>query len=295
MIKQSLPTFENDVKNLQNDIYIISWNVNGIRAFEKNSFIDWLHENKPDIVCLQETKIQENQLPIELKDPQYYYTFWNSAERKGYSGTAIYTREKPIEVEYGLGVQEFDNEGRVIIAEYQEFILLNCYFPNGGQGNNRVEFKLNFYQAFLKKCISLKIKNKPIIFCGDVNTAHKEIDLANPKSNKNKTGFLDIERAWIDKFIENGFIDSFRYFYANELNCYTWWSYMNNAKANNSGWRLDYFFLDNLGINNLLEAFIMPNVKGSDHCPIGILFKLANRTKSVFKEKNLKPGQQSLF
>ncbi len=293
---KELPFFENTVKNQQKDIYILSWNINGIRAIEKNGFIEWIHQNKPDILCLQETKVQFNQLNSNLRDIDYYHSYWNSAEKKGYSGTSIFSREEPLNVEFGLGNVSFDNEGRVIIAEYPDFILINCYFPNGGEDNCRVTFKAEFHNAFLSKCNELRHKNKAIIFCGDVNIAHTEIDLANPKSNKNKTGFLKEEREWIDMTIENDYIDTFRYFYPKAEKCYTWWSYMNNARNNNSGWRIDYFFIEKQYINRVKESFIMPDVIGSDHCPVGIKLQTENRRFDKFKNKTHKLFQQtSLF
>jgi len=192
-------------------ITLLSWNVNGIRAVHKKGFLDWLAEADPDILCLQETRAGEDQLPAKLAQPDGYRGYWNGAKRKkGYSGTGLLTRPEPLSVEYGLGIEEFDQEGRTIIATYPTFTLLNCYFPNGGRDHSRVPFKLAFYDAFLEKCERLRSQGQAVIFCGDVNTSHREIDLARPKDNQKTTGFLPEERAWIDAFLADGWVDSFR-------------------------------------------------------------------------------------
>lgn len=199
-------------------------------------------------------------------------------------------------IEKGLGIPKFDNEGRVIIAEYHEFILVNCYFPNGGRDHNRVPFKLDFYEAFLHKCEELRKQRKPVIFCGDVNTSHQDIDLAHPKANSNKTGFLPEERAWIDRFIQTGYIDTFRYFHPNLTEQYTWWSNMAEARARNVGWRLDYFFVSEEMLGKVKDAYILSGVLGSDHCPIGISVSVREFGELYdHQEENLHHQQLTLF
>jgi len=250
---------------------LLSWNVNGARAVHKNGFMDWLAAANADIVCLQETRAEEHQLPDELRQPAGYRAIWNpSRARKGYSGTAILTREAPLSVELGLGVEEFDGEGRTIIAEYPTFTLLNSYFPNGGRDHGRVPYKLAFYDAFLAKCEALRAAGKPVLFCGDVNTAHREIDLARPKENQTVTGFLPEERAWIDQVVAMGYVDTFRCFYPDLREQYTWWHQVTFARARNVGWRIDYFFAAAELLPRLVDAFILPGVMGSDHCPVGL-------------------------
>jgi len=252
-------------------INLLSWNVNGIRAAHKKGFLPWLAQAQPDILCLQETRAEEQQLSAELARPAGYHTFWNSTKRKrGYSGTALLSKEKPISVQFGLEIEEFDQEGRTIIAQFPDFTLLNCYFPNGGRDHKRVPFKLAFYDAFLEKCENLRNQGQHVIFCGDVNTAHNEIDLANPKSNQNTTGFLPRERAWMDEVVGTGYIDTFRHFYPELTGQYTWWSVPARARARNIGWRLDYFFVSPSLLGKLSSASILPEVMGSDHCPVGL-------------------------
>jgi len=247
----------------------LSWNVNGIRAIEKKGFLEWLKKTAPDILCLQETKAHPDDLSSSLKDIAGYSSFWSSAQKKGYSGVAIYSRLTPQKFCEGLGNPEFDTEGRTLMMEYEDFILFNIYFPNGGQGNKRVPFKMAFYETFLKKIDTLKKKGKKIIFCGDVNTAHTEIDLARPKENVKNTGFLPEERAWISKVIAHGYIDTFRNFQKGAGH-YTWWDYKTGARARDVGWRIDYFFISENLLPRLKKAFILKDVRGSDHCPIGI-------------------------
>ena len=210
-------------------------------------------------------------MPAELRLPAGYHTFWNpSRSKKGYSGTALLTREAPLNVEMGLGIEEFDREGRTIIAEYPSFVLLNSYFPNGSRDHNRVPFKLAFYDAFLDKCEALRSAGKPVIFCGDVNTAHREIDLARPKENQTVTGFLPEERAWLDKITSFGYVDTFRHFYPDLAGQYTWWHQVTFARARNVGWQIDYFFAAPEALSSVVDAFILPDVMGSDHCPVGM-------------------------
>lgn len=265
-------------------IKLLSLNVNGIRSALKKGFLDWLRSSKPDILCLQETRAEELQLdPGLLKSTGYHY-YWNSGTKLGYSGTAILSLQKPLDVEMGLGINEFDQEGRCIVLKFPEFILLNCYFPNGGRDLSRLPFKLKFYSAFLNRCQELRESGCPIIFCGDVNTSHKEIDLARPNSNRKKTGFLLEERAWIDEVIKLGYIDTFRHFYPDSTEQYTWWSNRANARENNVGWRLDYFFITSEGIENVTSAFIHPDINLSDHCPVGITYRLNDSFQEVSKQ-----------
>ncbi len=254
-------------------IRIISWNVNGIRAADRKGFLDWLIETKADIVCIQETKAHPDNLRKELLSPDGYKTFWAAAEKKGYSGVGVFTKISPSFVSYGLGQKEFDVEGRVIMLDYGKFILFNIYFPNGGAGNKRVPFKLRFYDCFLEKVNKLKAEGKRLVICGDVNTAHQEIDLARPKENEKNTGFLPEERAWITKFIKNGYIDTFRYF-NKEGGHYTWWDYKTKARNRDIGWRLDYFFVSDNLIEQVKASKILKDVMGSDHCPIELLLDI---------------------
>lgn len=256
-------------------ITLLSWNVNGIRAVHKKGFLTWLEATAPDILCLQETKAEEAQLATELAQPAGYHGFWNSAKRKrGYSGTALLTREAPLSVQFGLGLEEFDQEGRTIVAEYPGFTLLNCYFPNGARDHSRVPFKLAFYDTFLAKCEQFRAEGRPVVFCGDVNTAHREIDLAHPKTNQKTTGFLPEERVWLDRVVEAGYVDTFRHFYPDLAEQYTWWSMPTKARERNIGWRLDYFFVTPELVDQVEAAFILPEVMGSDHCPVGLRLRI---------------------
>ena len=254
---------------------LISWNVNGVRAIYKKGFLSWLNSLVPDILCLQETKANKSQLVNDLLLPAGYFTYWNDAVKKGYSGTALFTRESPLDIEFGLGIPEFDQEGRTIIAHYPDFVLINCYFPNGGRDLGRVEFKLRFYEAFLQKCEQFRDQGKTVVFCGDVNTAHKETDLSHPKANEKNTGFLPEERAWLDKIIEKGYVDTFRRFYPDLKEQYTWWTAITHARDRNIGWRLDYFFIVKEGVGRVTEPFILQDVMGSDHCPVGIRLRVS--------------------
>lgn len=251
------------------EIKILCWNVNGIRAVEKRGFLEWLRQESPDILCIQETKAQPDQLGSEIQQPPGYYGYWNSPQRKGYSGVATFTKEKPIQVENGLGIEQFDVEGRVTIAEYPQFILFNAYFPNGKQSEQRLKYKMDFYRAFLDFVGPVKAKGEKLIICGDFNTAHKEIDLARPKENENISGFLPMERAWMDEFVAHGFVDTFRQF-NKEPNHYTWWSLRTRARERNIGWRLDYVFVSENLLDSVVEAGIVSDVIGSDHCPVGV-------------------------
>jgi len=251
---------------------LLCWNVNGIRAIEKKGFLEWLQKESPDILCLQETKAHPEQLSENLLKPQGYHTYWSAGEKKGYSGVAIYTKVQPQAVTEGVDSKTHDNEGRTLMADYGDFILFNIYFPNGGQGNKRVPFKMEFYEAFLKKVEKLHKQGKKIIITGDVNTAHTEIDLARPKENAKNTGFLPEEREWVSKFISRGYIDTFRHF-TKDGGHYTWWDYYTGARARDVGWRIDYFFVTENLLPKLKKAYILKDVMGSDHCPIGIELK----------------------
>jgi exodeoxyribonuclease III len=252
---------------------IISWNVNGIRAIEKKGFAQWLKKTSPDILCLQETKASVEQLSEELVHPLGYTTYWSAAEKKGYSGVSVFTKIHPLNVQEGLGVKVFDVEGRTLCLDYGKFLLFNIYFPNGSRGNVRVPFKMAFYDAFLERVETLHKQNKKIVICGDVNTAHTEIDLARPKENEKTTGFLPEERAWITKFLSLGYVDTFRQF-CKDPGHYTWWDYKTKARERDIGWRIDYFFISPNLTKQLKKAFILKEDMGSDHCPIGIELKL---------------------
>ncbi len=252
---------------------ILSWNVNGLRAAYKKGFLDWFNSEKPDIMCLQETKAMKEQLAPELQEIEGYHSYFSSAEKKGYSGVAIYSKEKPIEVKHGIGIKKFDSEGRFLIVEYENFVLFNIYYPNGKARAERLQYKMDFYDAFLKYANKLKKAGKNIVVCGDVNTAHKEIDLARPKQNEKTSGFLPEEREWIDKFLDHGYLDTFRMF-NDEPENYTWWDMVTRARDRNVGWRIDYFFASEGIKKNIDSAFIMADVMGSDHCPIGITLKI---------------------
>ena len=248
---------------------ILSWNINGIRAACKKGFFTWFQKESPDILCLQEVKATPDQLPPHLRNIPRYHLFWNPAERKGYSGVATFTKQKPIEVKTGFGREEFDSEGRILITTFSTFTLFNIYFPNGKKNKERLQFKLDFYDEFLSYADDLKARKQNILVCGDFNTAHKEIDLARPKENEHISGFLPIERAWIDTFIDHGYIDTFRQFHT-EPNQYSWWDLKTSARTRNVGWRIDYFFVNKEFLPKLKNAFITQTVMGSDHCPVGI-------------------------
>ncbi len=254
-------------------IRILSWNVNGIRAAWKKGFLDWLERDNPDIVCLQETKAQIDQLGDEIKNVNQYKSYFFSAEKKGYSGVAVYSKIVPIAVRNGFGKAEFDSEGRVLELEYESFVLFNVYFPNGGRGPERVQYKLEFYDQLFKRVEVMRKKKKNVIVVGDYNTAHKEIDLARPGPNSKVTGFLPEERAWIDKLIGMGYIDIFREF-NDQPGQYTYWDVITRARERNTGWRIDYFLISNEMKNMAVDATIHAQVMGSDHCPIELKLKM---------------------
>lgn len=250
---------------------IVSWNVNGLRSLGKNGFWEaFLKGTKPDIFGLQETKASPDQLPEAMLSPAGYSAFFSSSQvKKGYSGVGLYSKMEPLSVIYGMGIKEFDQEGRVVGAEYEDFWLLNVYFPNGGQGPHRLDYKMRFYDAFLSFSEKLR-KQKPVIFCGDVNTAHEEIDLARPKENEENTGFLPEERAWIDEVVAAGYVDAYRHFFPAKRDAYTYWDLFTHARDRNVGWRIDYFFVSSEFMPRVKKAEIHPDIYGSDHCPVSI-------------------------
>ena len=248
---------------------IISWNINGIRAWHKKGKLEWLLRESPDMFCIQETKAEFEQLPVELKEiPGYHAYFDHSKGRKGYSGVAIYTKIKPEKVDYALGLEALDQEGRFIALHFKGFTLINTYFPNGGSGPVRLVYKLAYYEEFLKYVKRLTKKGVSVIFCGDINTAHTEIDLARPKENVKNTGFLPIERAWLDKVVEAGFIDTFRLKNGSITGAYTYWDMKTYARERNVGWRIDYFFVSSDIKDKIKASTMLEDVLGSDHCPI---------------------------
>lgn len=248
---------------------IISWNVNGLRAIHKKGNFGEILKTNPDILCLQETKAEAEQLDPELRNPAGYFSYFSHSKgRKGYSGVAVYTKIEPDKVEYGMGIPRFDDEGRMLVLYLKDIVLLNIYFPNGGGGPERLQYKLNFYDAFLEFIEKLRKQDRKIIFCGDINTAHEAIDLARPKENEKNTGFLPEERAWIDELINHGYIDIFRHLHPNTRDTYTFWDSKSRARDRNVGWRLDYFFISPDILPRVKNASIMTSFPGSDHCPI---------------------------
>ena len=245
---------------------LISWNVNGIRACLTKGFEDFFKEVNADVFCIQETKCQEGQVNLKFNG---YKSFWNSAEKKGYSGTAIFTKKEPISVNYGIGIKEHDKEGRVITLEFEKFYMVNIYTPNSKRELERLEYRMIWEDEIRKYLLKLN-KIKPVIMCGDLNVAHKEIDLKNPKTNRHNAGFTDEERGKMTELLNAGFIDTFRHMYPNEIDKYTWWSYMGKAREKNIGWRIDYFIVSNNIKNKIKDAKIYPEIFGSDHCPIGL-------------------------
>ena len=242
----------------------ISWNVNGIRACVKKGFLDYFNEQDADFFCIQETKLQEGQIELKLDG---YYQFWNYAEKKGYSGTAIFTKHKPLNVFYGIGIEHHDKEGRVITLEYDDFYLVNVYTPNSKRGLERLEDRMDWEDEFRNYLLKLD-EEKPVILCGDLNVAHKEIDLKNPKSNRKNAGFTDEEREKIDTLLKSGFTDTFRYLYPDKTDAYSWWSYMGRSRERNVGWRIDYFIVSDTLNEAILKAEIHSEIYGSDHCPV---------------------------
>ena len=253
---------------------IISWNVNGLRALHRKGYFERIIADKPDILCLQETKSLPEQLPPELQAPDGYHSYFHfPTVKKGYSGVGIYSKEEPKKVSRDIGIEAMDQEGRLIMAEYKDFIVINVYFPNGGGPPERLQYKLDFYDHFLKFINKLHKKHSNIILCGDINVAHKAIDLARPKENETHVGFLPIERAWMDKFVSDGWVDIFRHFYPNKTEAYTYWDMKTFARERNVGWRIDYFFCSPEMLPKIKSMAILENILGSDHCPIQLVIK----------------------
>jgi exodeoxyribonuclease-3 len=248
---------------------LISWNVNGLRACMQKGFAEFFERIDADVFCLQETKLQEGQIDFA---PKGYHSYWNYAEKKGYSGTAVFTKKKPMNVTYGLGIEEHDHEDRVITVEYEDFYLICVYVPNSQRELTRLDYRMTWWDDF-RAYVQKLDASKPVIWCGDLNVAHKEIDLKNPKTNHNNAGFTDEEREKMSVILDSGFTDTYRYFYPDKTDAYTWWSYMANARAKNVGWRIDYFCSSKRFDERLVSAGIHPDVMGSDHCPIELVIK----------------------
>ncbi len=242
----------------------ISWNVNGLRAAMNKNFMEVFNQLDADIFCLQETKLQEGQIDFA---PEGYHSYWNYAEKKGYSGTALFTKEEPISVSYGMGIEEHDNEGRLITAEFEKYYFVVCYTPNSQRALTRLDYRMEWEDALLEYLKKLE-KNKPVVYCGDLNVAHKEIDLKNPKNNRKNAGFTDEERGKMTQLLDNGFTDTFRYFYPDKTECYSWWSYQFKARERNAGWRIDYFIVSKELEPMLIDSKIHSDITGSDHCPV---------------------------
>lgn len=248
---------------------IYSWNVNGLRAAVRKNFLEFIEDEDPDILAIQETKLQEEQIPEEVKNLSQYHQYWNFAEKRGYSGVAVFTKQKPEKVEYTIGDADYDAEGRLLILYFSDFVLLNCYFPNGKMSEERLQYKLNYYDKMFNLMQKLRKAGHNVVVCGDYNTAHKEIDLANPERNKDISGFLPIERKWLDKLVNNDWVDTFRQF-NQQPGQYSWWTYRFGARKRNAGWRIDYFFVNKDFMSKVKDAFIRQDIMGSDHCPIGV-------------------------
>lgn len=248
---------------------LISWNVNGLRACMQKGFMDFLNESDADIFCIQETKLQEGQIAMELPG---YFQYWNYAEKKGYSGTAVFSKKEPISVTYGIGIEEHDHEGRVISLEFKDFYVVTCYTPNSQNELARLSYRMEWEDAFFAYLKDLDTK-KPVILCGDLNVAHQEIDLKNPKTNRKSAGFSDEERGKMTQLLENGFTDTFRYFYPDAAGIYSWWSYRFKAREKNAGWRIDYFIVSDRLREQLKDAKIHTDILGSDHCPVELVLK----------------------
>lgn len=248
---------------------LISWNVNGLRACVTKGFLDFFREADADVFCLQETKLQEGQIELELPG---YYQYWNSAVKKGYSGTAVFSKKEPLSVSYGIGIEQHDQEGRVITLEFSDFFVVTVYTPNSQEGLVRLDYRMRWEEDFLAYLKKLEQK-KPVVFCGDLNVAHREIDLKNPKTNRKNAGFTDEEREKMTKLLQAGFIDTFRYFYPEQEGIYSWWSYRFQARSKNAGWRIDYFIVSEALKDRLEDARIYTQVMGSDHCPVGLILK----------------------
>ena len=249
---------------------LVSWNVNGLRAVIGKGFSEFFKEIDADVFCLQETKMQEEQIDDNIKNIfSGYNGYWNSAEKKGYSGTAVFSKLKPLNVSYGIGIEEHDKEGRVITLEYEKFYLVNCYTPNSKRELERLDYRMVWEDEFRKYLLKLN-ETKPVIICGDLNVAHEEIDLKNPKTNRRNAGFTDEERGKMTELLNSGFTDTFRYLYPDKEGVYSWWSYMFKAREKNAGWRIDYFIVSKSIQDKIKESYIYSDVMGSDHCPVGL-------------------------
>lgn len=248
---------------------LISWNVNGLRACMGKGFPEFLRQEDPDVVCLQETKMQREQADFDFPG---YWEYWNSAEKKGYSGTAVFSKKEPLSVEFGIGVEEYDCEGRVIAAEYQDLILVTVYTPNSQRGLERLPFRMAFEDRLREYLAGLRAR-KPVAVCGDLNVAHRPIDLKNDRSNIGNAGYTYEERGKFSELLASGFVDSYRYFYPDRDGAYSWWSYMNNSRQNNTGWRIDYFLADDQLAPRMKDSLILPQYTGSDHCPVGLVLE----------------------
>ncbi|WP_409199618.1 exodeoxyribonuclease III [Methanobrevibacter sp. DSM 116169] len=256
------------------EIKLSSWNINGIRAIsKKEEFKNWFESVDSDLILFQETKAQLDQIPKNLYKNEKYLSYFNSASKKGYSGVAAFSKIEPNEVINGMGIEKFDTEGRFLRLDFDDFILINVYWPNGGMGPDRLQYKMDYYDAFLDYVDNLKEAGNNLIICGDLNTAHKPIDIARPKENEKVSGFMPIEREWVSKFLDSGFVDTFRMF-NDKSDQYTWWSYRTRARMRNVGWRLDYFFVNDDFKGNVVDSYIESDVMGSDHCPIGLKVNL---------------------
>lgn len=266
----------------QESLRIVSCNVNGIRSAHNKGFLDWLEQDAPDILCLQEIRATCSQMPQEVASPFGYHAYWNSSCRAGYSGTAIYSRQKPHFVVRGLGCSEIDKEGRVIIAEYGELRIVNCYVPNGNSGSDRLSFKLRFFDELCGLCDRARSERRPTVICGDFNVAHTPLDLSDPSGNARNSGFLPEERERLERLIATGFHDTLRRFFPDIPEMYTWWSYARNSRERNRGWRFDYCFASEELLADVLNAYILDDIRFSDHCPIGITIrrKVANTAGS---------------
>lgn len=261
------------MSNSKKTLNFICWNVNGIRAWHKKGCLEWMLKKKPDFFCIQETKAHPDQLTEDLRTPDGYESYFDHSKlKKGYSGVAVYTRQKPEKVDRDLYIERkvLDQEGRFIALYYKDFVLINCYFPNGGGAPERLEYKLKFYEAFLKYVCALTSQKKKVIVCGDLNVAHTEIDLARPKENSDSVGFLPVERAWVDRFLAAGFIDTYRSVNPSKRDAYTYWDMKSSARDRNVGWRIDYFIVDESQRKNIKGVKIYEDVYGSDHCPISL-------------------------
>ncbi len=260
-------------------IKLVSWNINGLRAVWKKDFSGSFEKMDADVLGLQETKISDSQLTDDMRQIPGYESYWSFCSvKKGYSGVGVHSKIKPARVEYGIGIEEFDHEGRIIEMDFTDFIFFNIYFPNGGMSDERLQYKLDFYQNFFDYAENYRRKGRSLVISGDFNTAHNEIDLKNPKSNKNNSGFMQIERDWLDRIIENGYVDTFRIFNPDAVK-YSWWTYRFKAREKNAGWRLDYFFVtrDIIEKGWVKKAFIDNDIYGSDHCPVGLIMEIPNQ------------------